>query len=81
MAGTIYSWTRSWHDFGAPAELTLPFVSVVVQLNAANHLRLLGVLQESGSEPAIGKPVSGTVRSVEFNGENIPVIQWQLDQA
>jgi uncharacterized OB-fold protein len=81
MVGTIYSWTRSWHDFGAPAELTLPYVSVVVELNGVNKIRLLGVLQDTGSDPAIGKPVAGTVRSVSFNGKNIPVIQWQLVQA
>jgi uncharacterized OB-fold protein len=82
MKGEIFTWTRSWHDFGAPKKLGLPFISVVVALEGADNTRLVGVLKTDG-EPennsvAIGKKVQGKIISVDFADEAIPVIQWQL---
>lgn len=87
ISGRIFSWTRSWHDFGGPDELTPPFVSVVVELDAdfdgQRAVRLLGVLAQSDDPVAIGQVVHGEVIKVTFKGEKIPVIQWSLtkDQA
>jgi uncharacterized OB-fold protein len=75
--GTVYSWTRTWHDFGAPRELALPFVSVLVELDGANHTRLLGVMSAAVTAVAIGQRVRGEIIAVTFNDAAIPVIQWQ----
>ncbi|MBL4826352.1 MAG: hypothetical protein JKY66_01320 [Spongiibacteraceae bacterium] len=80
MQGSVYSWSRTWHEFGAPKELKLPFVSVVVELNSAGNRRLLGVLKQPDKDVSIGGTVTGQVINVSFSGENIPVIQWQLSE-
>lgn len=74
--GRIYSWTRSHYDFGAPKGLPLPYVSVVVELEGADRLRLLGHLAE-GAQPAIGSPVRGEIFHCEIDGETIPAWRWQ----
>lgn len=76
MQGEIFTWTRTWHDFGAPDELKAPYVSVLVALDGANHTRLLGVLAEQ-TDVAIGMQVTGKIRTVTHHGQKIPVIEWQ----
>lgn len=78
MSGKVFSWTRSWHDFGGPDELKPPFVTVVVELDGADHTRLIGLLDQADADVRIGLPVTGKVRSVTFNGESLPVIEWSL---
>ena len=82
MSGEIFTWTRSWHDFGAPESLGLPFVTVVVALDGANSTRLVGVFDTEGDakncEVAIGQRVKGNIITVIFGDETIPVIQWRL---
>ncbi len=73
--GRIYSWTRSWYDFGAPRDLPVPYVSVVVELDGAGGKRLLGTLE--GGEPAIGLAVTAQVRASEFEGEALLSLCWK----
>jgi len=77
--GRIYSWTRSWHDFGGPRDLPVPYVSVVVELDAAGGKRLLGTLEDLDREPAIGLPVYAHARADEFEGEPLLSLRWRLD--
>ncbi|MEQ5837285.1 OB-fold domain-containing protein [Marinobacter sp. NFXS9] len=72
--GRIYSWTRSWHDFGVPRDLPVPYVSVVVELDDAGGTRLLGTL--ASGEPAIGLPVTATPHTSEFEGEALHCLRW-----
>ena len=47
--GRVFSWTRTWHEFGAPRELGLPFISVVVELDDAGGRRLMGTSKVSAA--------------------------------
>ena len=76
--GHIFSWTRTWHDFGAPAGLTPPYVSVVVELDALPGKRLLGILADPPQQVHIGMPVTGTPRRDHFDGEPLPAWSWHL---
>ncbi|MBT8766750.1 Zn-ribbon domain-containing OB-fold protein [Metapseudomonas boanensis] len=79
--GRIYSWTRSWYDFGAPRDLPVPYVSVVVELDGAGGKRLLGTLDTSDLEPAIGQRVSARPRADEFEGEPLLSLRWSPDHS
>lgn len=72
--GRVYSWTRSWYDFGGPRDLPVPYVSVVVELDGVGGKRLLGALE--GGEPAIGLAVTAQVRVSEFEGEALLSLRW-----
>jgi uncharacterized OB-fold protein len=76
-SGRIFSWTRSWHDFGAPPALGLPFVSVVVEIDDAGGRRLMGTLADAQAEVHIGQPVEGEIIHVTFEGESIPALRWK----
>lgn len=76
--GRIYSWTRSHYDFGGPREHGLPSVSVLVELEHASKTRLLGTLEGNPAQLRIGDQVSGQVMHVEFDGESLPTLRWQL---
>ena len=75
-AGLIYSWTRTWHDFGGAESLGLPYVSVLVELPAAGGIRLLGLFDREGQSPAIGLPVTGKVVATEAFGRSVPAWRW-----
>ncbi|GAB3378758.1 OB-fold domain-containing protein [Spongiibacter taiwanensis] len=78
IAGVIYSWTRTWHNFGAPAEIELPYLSVVVEIDNAGGRRMMGVLDGDAQTPvAIGDRVSGSVYTVTVDGESVPALRWQ----
>lgn len=74
LNGTVYSWTRTWQDFGAPQELEPPFISVLVEV-AGSNIRLLGLFNE-GQEPTIGQTVEGQIVKISFQDRQIPVIRW-----
>ena len=76
--GTIFSWTRTRHDFGGPEAFTLPFVSLVVSLDGLEHVRLIGTLDAPDSDVRIGARVEGRVDVVEFLDRNIPALVWSL---
>ncbi len=76
--GTIYSWTRTWHAFGGLDDLKRPFVSVVVTLTDVPTVRLLGLLETSNGDVAIGASVRGKVHTMKFQGQDLPALQWSL---
>lgn len=78
MLGKVFSWTRTWHDFGAPVEIQPPFVSVLVELDGPGGQRLLGLLDaEDDAIVEIGQRVQGEVTQVTFQDQKIPVIKWR----
>ncbi|MBQ0794891.1 zinc ribbon domain-containing protein [Zhongshania sp.] len=78
LKGQVFSWTRTWHHFGAPAELKPPFVTVVVTLDDTDERRLLGVLMPDSDDICIGVRVRGEVHKVHLEDEQIPAIRWSL---
>jgi uncharacterized OB-fold protein len=75
--GRIFSWTRTWHEFGAPPELGLPFVTVVVELDGAGGRRLMGTMANAEAQVRIGQPVEAEVIRTTFEGETIPALRWR----
>lgn len=78
LRGTIFSWTRTHHDFGAPSQFELPFVSVVVELEGAGQRRLLGTLQGDTANVRIGAPVTGEIGTVTIDDEALPALRWRM---
>lgn len=76
MQGHIFSWTRSWHDFGGADSLKPPYVSVVVELEHPAGVRLLGTLSDPDSTPAIGQRVTAEVQHDSFEGEPLLSLRW-----
>src|SRR5215470_5051165 len=75
LEGTIFAWTRTWHDFGAPKDFTLPFVSVTVELQGAGRRRLLGTLAEDAGNVHIGARVVGEIGRINYNSEPLPAVR------
>lgn len=78
LQGSIFTWTRSWYDFGAPREFGLPFVTVVVTLDGADHRRVLGTLVGDGQHVHIGMTVVGQIGKVTIDGDELPTLQWRI---
>ena len=76
--GTVYSWTRTWHDFGGPEAFKPPFVPVVVSLSDCPSVRLLGTLDGANDEVRIGAAVQGRITKIGFLGRDIPSLIWSL---
>ena len=81
MTGTIFTWTRTWHEFGAAKEFELPFVSVVVELDGAGHRRLMGTIKGNAEVIKIGARVTGRIDRVTIDGESVPALLWTLGAA
>ena len=79
LSGTIFSWARTWHEFGASKEFGLPYVSVVVEIDNAGGRRLLGTIAGNAENIRIGDRVHGEVISVNIEDESIPALRWHLD--
>ena len=75
--GKVYAWTRTWHQFGAPPELGLPFVIATVELEGTGGRRLFGSMVDPGVEICIGLPVVGEIIQTTFEGETIPALRWK----
>jgi uncharacterized OB-fold protein len=80
--GTVYSWTRTWQPFTAEATGHLPYVVVLVELPAAGHCRVMGVLAHAdGRTVRIGDRVRGEIEQPSGDG-HWPLLRWHsLDAA
>lgn len=78
LQGRIFTWTRTWHDFGAAADFGLPFVSVVVTLEGAGQRRVLGTLEGDDSTVFIGAAVTGSIGKVTVGSEVLPALRWRM---
>lgn len=80
--GRIFTWTRTWHEFGSPVELGRPLALVVVELDDAGGRRLLGTMVDPLAELKIGQRVVGEVIQTTSQEETIPALRWKfLDDA
>lgn len=76
MAGTIFSWTRTWHRFGFTESLDLPFVSIAATVDDCG-IRLLGRLDDPGQiDPVIGQSIKGRIGATRVEGRDIPTLIW-----
>ena len=77
-AGTVYSWTRTWQPFSPEVTGHLPYVVVNVELPAAGHRRILGVLLDGDeADVRIGARVKGEIES-PVDPSVYPVLRWRL---
>ena len=72
---TVYSWTRTWHPFGAEFADHLPYVTVLAELPHAGGIRLLGVLA-GGEEVAIGDSLKGVIQAPSSRTSGAAVLRW-----
>ena len=79
--GRIFTWTRTWHEFGSPEELGRPIALVVVELDDAGGRRLLGTMDDPEQTIHIGQAVTGEVIRTTFAGESIPSLRWKIADA
>jgi hypothetical protein len=80
--GTVYSWTRTWQPFTPAATGHLPYVVVLVELPAAGHRRVMGVLTHADERAVrIGDRVRGEIEQPSGDG-HWPLLRWRsLDAA
>lgn len=76
MKGTIFSWTRTHHNFGGTEGFEKPFVSIIVALDQV-PVRLLGIMEGDTSQVKIGLPVVGRTDKTVFNNAEMPAIRWK----
>ncbi len=77
-AGSIYTWTRTWHPFPGTEALGSPFVSLVVEIAGAQGRRLTGLLEGDDRRLAIGARVRGRLTENQVAGRSIPSIRWRI---
>jgi len=77
--GTIYSWTRSWHPVHPALKEAVPFIVVVVELENAGGIRMLGnLLGDPRQEVKIGTPVTAVFEHHENADPAHTLLQWQV---
>jgi uncharacterized OB-fold protein len=77
-ADQVYSWTRTWHAFVPELADTVPYVVVLVRLDDAPEVRLLGMLTGDASDPRIGATVTGVTQPPSPLTSDLPVLRWEL---
>jgi uncharacterized OB-fold protein len=76
--GTVFSWIRTWQPFAPEFAETLPYLTVVVELDGADGTRLVGILLgDQRADPAIGEPVEGVIQAASSLTSGVPVLRWR----
>ncbi len=76
--GTVYSWSRSHYPFITELADHIPYVTVLVELPAAGHRRVLGILtDDDAADVRIGERVVGHIELDE--GATWPLLRWRRD--
>jgi uncharacterized protein len=78
LQGHVFSWTRTWHDFGSAPQFVRPFVTVLVELDQTGGRRVLGTVCGDSAGIHIGARVSGRIIRVALEDRELPALQWQL---
>jgi uncharacterized OB-fold protein len=74
--GTVYSWTRTWQPFTPEATGHLPYVVVLVELPAAGHRRVMGVLAHADMRTVrIGERGRGEIEQPP-DDRHWPLVRW-----
>lgn len=76
--GTVYSWSRSHYPFITELADHIPYVTVLVELPAAGHRRVLGILTgDDAADIRIGERVVGHIDLDE--GATWPLLRWRRE--
>lgn len=78
--GKIYTWSRVFFASGETKERAgdLPYVAVLVEIPAADGIRVSGVLVGSEEKLRIGAEVQGVFLPPSVRSKNYPTLAWQL---
>lgn len=78
--GTIYSWQRCWYPVHPSLKESLPYVVLLVALDSAAGVRLVGNLVGDAEQPfAIGDRVTAVFE--DHPGDDpYTLVQWQLEK-
>ena len=75
--GRIYSWTRVWQAAQPPLKDAIPYIVVLVELDVAPHIRLIGnLLGDPGQTIEIGAEVFGVFERTGRQHEPSMLLQW-----
>ena len=76
--GTVFTWTRTWQPFVPEFAESLPYITVVVELEGAGGTRLVGILLgDQRRDPELGEPVEGVIQLASELTSGVPVLRWQ----
>jgi uncharacterized OB-fold protein len=78
--GTVYSWTRTWYPFDRTRGRAgnIPYVVVLVEVDATDGARVLGVLTGDEAPLKIGARVTGAVLPPSERSLGYPSIVWSV---
>jgi uncharacterized OB-fold protein len=77
-AGSVFTWTRVWHAAREGLEASVPYIVVVVELPAAEGVRLVGNLLGDATAPVtVGLRVRPEFEDHEEDGERYTLLQWR----
>ncbi len=77
--GRIYSWTRVWQASQPALAQAAPYLVVLVELDAAPNVRLIGNLLGPGLQDApIGAPVRGAFERHDHDSVPYALLLWRL---
>jgi uncharacterized protein len=75
--GTIYSWERIWHPVHPALKEACPYLVVLVELQDAGNVRMVGNLLGSGEQQVnIGAEVEAVFEDHEDDG--VTLVQWRV---
>jgi uncharacterized OB-fold protein len=75
--GTVFTWTRTWQRFTPEFAELVPYVNVVVALDAV-PIRLLGLLLgDDAVDPVIGDRVCGVIQPPSELTGGAAVLRWE----
>lgn len=73
--GTVYTWVRSHRAFMSELDVDAPYVTALVELDAA-PVRLLGIVLDAERDIAIGDAVHGEIHQPA--NAAWPILRWRL---
>ena len=79
IEGTVFTWTRTHHDFPGTAGLVKPFVTLVVNVDNT-PLQLMGLLEGPQEGIAIGAHLIGRIVVRPDVNKGYPAFRWRIAQ-
>jgi uncharacterized OB-fold protein len=76
--GIVYSWCRTHYPFAAQYADLIPYVNVLVELPAAGHRRVLGLLLGEADGLRIGAAVRPVIEQASERSHGLPALRWRL---
>jgi uncharacterized OB-fold protein len=73
--GTIYSWERVWNPSHPAVAPSLPYLVVLVQLDDAPEVRMVGNLL---GDPMQAVPIDGPATAVFEHHPRFTLVQWEI---